>query len=129
MKHQLIKTENYPGQIFTQPSQTVPDQTMSIRTILEKYARGENFNQRTPIFSEDDGENMGLDIRRMDLSEIAELKKHNEDEIKRLQEKVGNKRAEKAIQQREEAIQLAAKRLMAEDAERRKNTTETTNSI
>ncbi len=26
--------------IFTQPSQTIPDQSMSIKTILERYARG-----------------------------------------------------------------------------------------
>jgi len=30
--------KNY--QIFTQPSMTIPDQSMSIKTILERYARG-----------------------------------------------------------------------------------------
>lgn len=126
MTHQLIKRHNYTGQEFTLPSMTVPDQTMSIRTILEKYARGENFNQRIPVFSEDDGENMGIDIRRLDLSEIADLKRQNDAEIQRMQTEIGSKRKTKELKERDEAIQFAAKRLMEEDAKRSKEAPPTT---
>ena len=95
MKYQLSQKSDYQGQVFTLPSLTVPDQTMSIRTILEKYARGENFNQKVPIFSDED--NGGLDIRRLDLSEIAELKNQNNEEIKRMQEELGNKKQQTTI--------------------------------
>lgn len=116
MNYKLFPPSNYTGEINDEASLTVPDQTMSIRTILEKYSRGENFSQKIPIFSEDDGENMGMDIRRLDISEIAELKKQNDEEIKRMQEELGNKRADKAAKQRDEEIQLAAKRLMEQNA-------------
>jgi len=129
MKHQLYPPVVYTGSINDMPSLTVPDQTMSIRTILEKYARGENFNQKIPIFSEDDGENMGIDIRRLDLSEIAELQKHNQNEIQRMQEELGTKRKAKADKEREQEIQLAAKRLMEQHNDGSKKTTDTTNPI
>lgn len=112
MSYKLFPKSDYKGTINNMPSLTVPDQTMSIRTILEKYARGESFNQKVPIYSEDDGENMGIDIRRLDISEIAELKKQNDAEIKRMQDELGQKRADKAAKQRDEEIQLAAKLLM-----------------
>jgi hypothetical protein len=113
MKYQLSKRNDYSGQTFTMPSLTIPDQTMSIRTILEKYARGENFNQRHPIFTEED--NTGLDIRKLDLSEIHELKQTNEKQIREYQELLATKQAEKAKKDEDERIRLAAERIVAEN--------------
>lgn len=124
MKYQLQSKSTYEGKVFTQPSLTVPDQTMSIRTILEKYARGENFNQKVPIFSDED--NSGLDIRRLDISEIHDLKQQNAEEIKKLQEELGNKQKQSAAKKRDEEIQLAAKRLMEQNNDGSKETSSTT---
>ncbi len=56
---------------FTQPSLTVPDQTMSIKTILERYTRGLPVGGRTDVvFDEDD---TMPDYRTLDLTEIADL--------------------------------------------------------
>lgn len=53
-------------------SQTVPDQAMSMRTILQKYARGEDIGGAvyTPEYYDADG----IDARRLDLAEIEEIK-------------------------------------------------------
>ena len=56
----------------TQPSLTIPDQTMSIRTILERHSRGLPIDGiKTPIY---EGEENDLpDWRKLDLAERQEL--------------------------------------------------------
>jgi hypothetical protein len=61
--------KNY--QVFTQPSQTIPDQTMSMRTILERYARGLPVGGNDDIYY--DEEDTMPDYRTLDLTEIQEL--------------------------------------------------------
>jgi hypothetical protein len=75
IKHSL-NAKNFPtkGKIFTQPSLTVPDQTMSIKTILERYSRGLPVGGRLDDYY--DEEDTMPDYRTLDLSEIADL--HNE---------------------------------------------------
>ena len=46
------------GKVFTEPSQTVPDQTMSIRTILDRYAKGlPTTGMKIPIYEDGDIDN------------------------------------------------------------------------
>lgn len=52
------------------PSLTIPDQTMSIRTILERYTRGLPINGFTPLYDEEDDL---PDPRTLDLAERQEL--------------------------------------------------------
>lgn len=67
-----------------EPSLTVPDQTLPLKTILERHARGLSYdNVKVPIYH---GEEPLPDFKTMDLSEIADLRQQNMDEIKRLQE-------------------------------------------
>lgn len=61
-----------PGEINTMPSNTIPDQTMSLREILDRYARGIPPNGKEPIYHGDD--EFVPDLKRMDLAEIQELK-------------------------------------------------------
>lgn len=53
------------------PSLTVPDQTMSIRTLLERYARGLPIGGRVDEYYDED--DTMPDYRTLDLSEIQEL--------------------------------------------------------
>ena len=39
---------------FTMPSETVPDQSLTMRQILDRYARGLPLDVKTPIWEEDD---------------------------------------------------------------------------
>lgn len=69
-------------EINNEPSLTVPDQTMSIQEILERYARG------LPIGGQNEGyydeEDDLPDPRTLDLEERAQLAMRFEDEIKTL---------------------------------------------
>jgi len=70
----------------TLPSMTVPDQTMSIRTILDRHSRGLPIDGiKIPIY---DGEENDLpDWRRLDLAERQELAHLYTNEIKDIKQK------------------------------------------
>ena len=71
------------GQTFTEPSLTIPDQTMSIRTIMERYARGLPFEDRkTPLFDTEDL-STGVDLRKLDLVDIQEMSIEHKKTIKK----------------------------------------------
>lgn len=127
MTYHLFPQSNYDGQINDEVSMTVPDQTMDIRTILEKYARGENFNQFEPIFSDED--NQGIDIRRLDLSEIHELKMNNDAEIKRMQQDLEKSKSQADADDLERTIQSRAKHLMEQNLAGSKETSSATGTI
>lgn len=60
------------GEVNNEPSLTVPDQTMSIREILERYARGLSVTDgRVPIYL---GEDEMPDLSKLDLVELHEMK-------------------------------------------------------
>jgi hypothetical protein len=83
MNAQTFK-KNY--EVNTLPSLTIPDQTMSIRTILERHSRGLPIDGvKTPIW---EGEDNDLpDWRRLDLAERQELAHLYTNEINDIKQK------------------------------------------
>jgi len=73
---------------FSQPSMTVPDQTMSIRTILERYSRGLPIGGRTDEYY--DEEDTMPDYRTLDLTEIADLQLEVKETFEKHRKKVIN---------------------------------------
>jgi len=68
---------------FTMPSMTVPDQTMSIRTILERYSRGLPIGGRLDeYYDEDDNLPNPLTLDLAERQELADLYKNEINEIK-----------------------------------------------
>lgn len=70
-------------------SMTVPDQTLSIKQILDRFARnlplGGNNTGTYSLTDDDEPDDMDfVDLKRLDLSEIESLKRGNEAEIARL---------------------------------------------
>lgn len=65
------------------PSVTVPDQSMSVKEILDRFARGLPLDgARVPIW---DGEEETPDLRRLDLAEIEYMIRENKAEIEALE--------------------------------------------
>lgn len=111
-----VKTQ-YNAQAFPkyqevnkQPSQTVPNQTMSLKTILERYAKGLPItgNPNEPVYYGD--ENMP-DLNKMDISEIHDLKEAVKSDIK-------EKQAQLAADQ-ETARQKAHQKSIDDEVEKR----------
>lgn len=68
------------------PSMTIPDQSLSVKDILKRYARGLPLyqNPQQPIY---EGDEMELpDLRKMDLAEIQELREYTQEKIKTTRE-------------------------------------------
>lgn len=77
------------GEVNNKPSMTIPDQTMSIREILSRYAQGLPVGVKTPIY---DGEENDLpDPMTLDLVDRAELAEAIRGEIKGLNDRVNRK--------------------------------------
>lgn len=66
------------GEVNTQPSKTIPDQSMSIREIMKRYASGLPLGgQRVPMYDEGEDDPFdGKDPRTFDLSEMHDMNAH-----------------------------------------------------
>lgn len=88
------------------PSETVPDQALSVKTILERYARGIPLTEtgRVPIWYTDQElqENKEIedipDLERLDLSERMDILEAQKQKVKDMQ--VSLQRQEKARQRK-----------------------------
>jgi len=80
-----LHPKNY--EVNNDPSETVPDQTMSIRTLLDRYARGMPLGgSKEPLYQDGDEFNDLPDPRTLDLAErqeMAELAKSELSEFKK----------------------------------------------
>lgn len=72
-----------PGETNPYPSQTIPNEAMSIREIMIRYSRGLPIDGKVPIFDE---ENDLPDPRKLDLAEIQQLREEYEAELKQIKE-------------------------------------------
>lgn len=84
-----MKTNNpfnykpYEGKIFTQPSMTVPDETMSIRELLSRHVNGLPVeNGKVPLYDEDESSD-GINPKTLDLTDWDELKRNAAATIKK----------------------------------------------
>ncbi len=77
-----------------EPSLTIPDQTLSIKQILERYASGQSLEGKTPYYDESESEEYYPDPRHMDLAEREELSEIYKEEIFQIKKKNAKQRDE-----------------------------------
>lgn len=63
-----------PGEVNELPSDTVPDQVLSIQQLLDRHRRGQKVDGYTPVYESDTGIELP-DIRSLDLTELEDLKR------------------------------------------------------
>ncbi len=72
------------------PSLTVPDQAMSVREILQRFANGLPLGgSNEPIWEGEDGD--GIDPRRLDLADRQELEIAARQELAEIEERLKSK--------------------------------------
>lgn len=82
MRGNIHKPVPSPGKTFTQASQTIPNETMSMRTILERYAKGlPTADFKTPIFDEEEI-SQGINPKTLDLADWEKMSREGNDTIK-----------------------------------------------
>lgn len=113
------------GEVFTKKSLTIPDATMSLRELLDRYARGLPVNGSEPVYHGDEVEIPNL--KAMDLTEIHELKEATANEVSNLRNKAQSesavKRADKEAKQKKKQslFDRVEKMLEREDAKSASN--------
>lgn len=76
------------GEVNTEPSMTHPDESMSIRDILERFTSGREVRELDGEYDEEESIMDAETWSRMDLVERAEFLQECRDEISRLEKKV-----------------------------------------
>lgn len=90
-KFRVQNTLNYQhklhkGEVNKKPSKTVPDQTMSIREILTRYAHGLPIEAgKVPIY---EGEDYTPDPRHMDLADRETYKHYAKQQIEQTKQNI-----------------------------------------
>lgn len=77
-----------------EPSLTIPDQTLTIKEILQRFASGQTLEGKIPIYDESESEEYIPDPRYMDLAEREELSENFREELQHIKTKA-EKRKEK----------------------------------
>lgn len=72
------------GEINYMPSKTIPDQTMSIRELLQRHTRGLPLPQNSNYYFDGEEEFQSPDFSRMDLAEVEEFKLKCADELEQI---------------------------------------------
>lgn len=89
--------ENYPGKADFQPSQTIPDQTLSIQEIIRRYSRGLPItgNVREPIFDENEIPNLEwMELTdKQDMIQAIRQFEEKERQLKDAQDKLAERKA------------------------------------
>lgn len=89
----------YKGEYNTQPSLTIPDQTMELSLLIDRFTRGLPITTFKPVYDETGDM---PDPRRLDIAEYNEMRKNAALELQRLtQEKEQRERQEIENQQNE----------------------------
>jgi hypothetical protein len=75
-------------EVNDEPSLTIPDQTMSIKEILNRFASGLPIDgQKVPIYDESESEEYFPDPRYMDLADRQEMAENYKQELQAYQTK------------------------------------------
>lgn len=86
------------GKIFTEPSMTAPDQTMSMKNIMERFAKGLPLpDQKVELYDE---ESDGIRPQLLDLVDLQEMKMYNTEKIKDLEIRANNEKTEAETKKR-----------------------------
>ncbi|AXL14943.1 hypothetical protein [Microviridae sp.] len=100
--------KNYPGELNELASKTVPDQTMSLKTLVERFTRGQHVATLQPMYQFPDGnvqkEDLAFpDVEKLDKIERAELATDIATGIKQTQDALSNKKKARLKKEAKEA--------------------------
>lgn len=90
---EVLSNDELFGEKNTEPSLTVPDQTLSMRQILERYYRGEAVSIYEPVYSDDEDV---PDVEKMDKLEKLDLLRDVKEGISEIQDRMAAKKAKEA---------------------------------
>lgn len=78
-------------EVNTKVSMTVPDMALSVREIMQRYASGTLDQIQNELYYSEDLP----DLRGLDISQVMEMKKEAQADVKRLQQEIKDRKTEK----------------------------------
>lgn len=101
------------GEVNDQVSETIPDQSLSVQEILERFAKGLNLQGRTPIWMNEDDDDLSFDDwDKLDIAEREAIIERNKEEFLELGKKLKDDKRKKALEaqrKKEEEIEARIK--------------------
>ena len=104
----------YTGQQFTQKSQTIPNQAMSMRELLTKFAHGQPLTgaKFTPLYG---GEDMdGINMKTLDLTDLQDIAEKTKETITNFKKGQENAEKEQLKAQEQQRIDEEVEKRLAE---------------
>lgn len=102
--------EQFPddGEVNEFPSETIPDQALTVRQLLDRFQAGKDLMGQPGDFEEEDEDDAfySIDISKMDLAEREEWLRAAKEEVDRLRAVLNEKAA---LQREQEAIEAQKK--------------------
>lgn len=92
----------YKGEVNNQPSLTIPDQTLPLKDLIDRFTRGLPVTTFKPVYDED---NSLPDPRKMDIAEYNDMRKNVALELKSIQEKQKEQEIQRIENQRLKEIE------------------------
>lgn len=89
-------------QVFTQPSLTIPDQTMSLKTMVTKYVKGLPISAPHNVGTYT-GDEIATDFNKLDLAEQEESVLNASNELTEIKHTITKQQKEKAANDKEKA--------------------------
>jgi hypothetical protein len=89
------------GKFFTEPTQTIPEEAMSMREILDRYSKGLDLGAtaKIPIYDDEPESSNGINLKTLDLVELHQVAEMQKDKVKK---------AKTALDEENKASKLAA---------------------
>ena len=101
----MLNVEETKGSINNQPSLTVPDQSMTLKELLIRYAKGLPLADiKTPIWEGEEG--FDVDPKKLDLAEVEELAEKAREELKQINSRVKDAIEKKKAKRKSEITEL-----------------------
>lgn len=99
------------GEHNDEASQTVPDQSLSVEEIMERYAKGLTLHGQTPVWMNDDDDDLSFDDwDRLDFAEKEAIINRNKEEFFELGQKIKEDKKKKALEaERKKEMEIEAR--------------------
>lgn len=80
----LKDVQPHQGRLVVGVSQTIPDEAMTMRTILERHAKGLPIAGEKEAIYDEDETSRGINPRNLDLVDLQEIAEQNKSDVNRL---------------------------------------------
>lgn len=109
------------GETNLKPSITIPDQSMTVKELIDRYTKGLPLGniQKVPLWMGEEDPFDGLDPRQLDLAERVQMLRDSQELIKQSQELLQRKEKDERIKKQQADIEAEIERRMAEKEKER----------